>query len=56
MDQEVFAGADNDELAEAIVQLHVLWQATEAQLLATIGCFAQQEAVPEAEPHRWRDG
>ena len=47
MDQEVFAAADNDELAEVIVQLHALLQATEVQLLAAIECFAQRDAFSE---------
>jgi len=47
MDQKVFATADNDELAEVIVQLHALLQATEAQLLAAIECFAEREAFTE---------
>ncbi len=47
MDQEVFAGADNDELAEVIVRLHALLQATEVQLLAAIECFAQRNAFSE---------
>jgi hypothetical protein len=44
MDQTVFAEIDNDELAETIVQLHALLQATEVQLLSAIGCFARREA------------
>jgi len=47
MYREAFAAAGNDELAEAIVQLHALLQATEVQLLAAIECFAQREAFAE---------
>jgi len=47
MEQEAFAAADNDELAETIVQLHALLQATKVQLLAAIECFAEREAFAE---------
>lgn len=47
MDMEAFAATDNDELAEVIVQLHALLQATEVQLLAAIECFSQREAFAD---------
>lgn len=47
MDLKVFTAADNDEIAETIVQLHALMQATEAQFLAAIQSFSQREGFVE---------
>jgi len=47
VDHKAFAAADDDELAEVIVQLHALIQAAEVQLLVAIECFAQRAAFAD---------